>query len=51
MRLELEARLDTAMEEAKSTDKLVVTNFLGNLWGDYRLKQAWRRRHGGVDRI
>ena len=40
MRAEVEGKLDTAMEAAKSSDKIHVTNFLGNLWSEYRLKQA-----------
>ena len=40
MRAAVEAELDTAMEAAKSSEKIHVTNFLGKLWDDYRLKQA-----------
>ncbi len=32
MRAEVEAKLDTAMEAAKSSEKIHVTNFLGKLW-------------------
>jgi len=39
MRAEIEGKLDAAMEEAKSSKKIHVTNFLENLWQDYRMKQ------------
>jgi 2-oxoglutarate dehydrogenase E1 component len=39
MRAEVEGKLDAAMEGAKSTEKIHVTNFLEKLWGDFRVKK------------
>ncbi len=39
MRAEIEGKLDTAMEEAKTTETITVTNFLAGLWQDFRVKQ------------
>ena len=39
MRAEVENKLDAAMEQAKSAEKIHVTNFLDGLWQDYRMKQ------------
>ena len=39
MRAEIEGKLDAAMEEAKTTETITVTNFLAGLWQDYRMKQ------------
>ena len=39
MRAEVEGKLDKAMEAAKSSEKIHVTNFLDGLWQDYRMKQ------------
>ena len=39
MRAVVEAKLDKAMEAAKASEKIHVTNFLDGLWQDYRVKQ------------
>ena len=39
MRAEIEGKLDAAMEEAKTTETIHVTNFLAGLWQDFRVKQ------------
>lgn len=39
MRSDLEQELDASMAEARTTEKLYVTNFLADIWGAYRHKQ------------